>query len=68
MLKLWDLPTLLEPMTLLKDYDCDPYSFRPPAIAMPCHPGPMALQPAAKPPAGQHITFSSLLFSLPAAK
>ena len=47
--KLWDLPTLLEPMTLLKNYDCDSISFRPPVIVMPCHPGPMAFSPMVKP-------------------
>ena len=33
MLKPWDHLTLLEPMTLLKDYGCDPIVSKPPVIA-----------------------------------
>ena len=36
-------------MALLKSYGCGSISLRPPAIAMPCHPGPMAFSPMVKP-------------------
>ena len=36
-------------MALLKSYGCGSGSARPPATAAPCHPGPAALSPMAKP-------------------